>query len=167
MTASRRTTIVVIDFRRQSLMLEWNAMQGTWIGCDVPPPRAYGIALIRASPPNICVYGSKDALYLQVAAERWLLSERSPQLKCTREVASLGLRKRFSVESREGSVMSEHTFWAGQGDEFFDWLTDRAADPVWRAATGPHWSAGVEPAALRSALPGVTSPAAFPSLRPR
>ena len=150
MTASIATSITVIDFRRQSLLLEWNALNGTWVGCDVPPALAHGIALIRASQPNICVYGSNDELYLQVGTERWALSARSPRLKCTRGVASFGFRKRFSIESADGTVLFSHAFWTGQGDEFFVWLAARGADPTWRGATGPRWSAGVEPAVLRA-----------------
>ena len=167
MTASIATTTTVIDFRRQSLLLEWNALNGTWVGCDVPPALAHGIALIRASQPNICVYGSNDDLYLQVGTERWVLSQGSPRLDVARIVSSFGFRKRFSIESREGSMLFSHSFWTGQGDEFFDWLTERAADPVWRKASGPRWSAGVEPVVLRSALGGLTNPAAVPSLRSR
>ena len=166
MTASI-VTITVIDYRRQSLLLEWNAMDGTWVGCDVPPALAHGIALIRASQPNICVYGLNDELYLQVGSERWVLSERSPRLNVTRVLASFGFRKRFSVESRDGSVMFGHSFWTEQGDEFFDWLTERATDPAWRGATGPGWSAGVEPTVLRSASIALTAVAAVPSVRPR
>jgi hypothetical protein len=150
MTASIPTTVTVIDFRRQSLLLEWNAVGGTWTACDVPPPLAHGIALIRASQPNFCIYATGNELHLQVGAERWQLGEQTPRVNCTRGVASFGFRKRFSIESSDGGILFKHSFWTGQGDEFFRWLAARAADPQWRAETGPRWSAGVEPAVLRA-----------------
>jgi hypothetical protein len=150
MTASIATTITVIDFRRQALLLEWNAVNGTWTACDVPPALAHGVALIRASQPNICIYAAADALHLQVGVERFELSEVTPRIKCTRGVASFGFRKRFSIETNDGSVLYSHSFWTGQGDEFFVWLAANAAKPQWRSATARRWSEGVEPAVLRA-----------------
>jgi hypothetical protein len=150
MTASIATTITVIDFRRLSLLLEWNAVSGTWTACDVPPALVHGIALIRASQPNICIYGQGGALHLQIGSERFALAENSPRIRCTRGFASFGLRKKFAVESSNGEVLFSHSFWAGQGDDFFRWLAKHAADPKWRAATGPSWSEGVDPATLRA-----------------
>ncbi len=149
MTASIATTIPVIDFRRQSLMLEWNAVSGTWTACDVPPALAHGVALIRASQPNICIYGQAGALHLQVGSDRFALSETSPRIKCKRGFGSFGFRKRFTVESSQGDPLFDHSFWSSQG-EFFDWLTKRAANPQWRSDMAKKWSEGVEASVLRA-----------------
>jgi hypothetical protein len=150
MTVSIATTITVIDFRRQSLLLEWNLVNGSWTACDVPPALAHGVALVRASRPNICIYGHGGALHLQVDGERFVLSEKSQRLRCTDGAASFGFRKRFTVESSSGDILFKHSFWTGQGDEFFAWLAKRAADPVWRADCGRRWSEGVDASVLRA-----------------
>jgi len=46
------TTVSVIDFRRQSMVLQWHALGGTWTACDTPPALVHGIALIHATGPN-------------------------------------------------------------------------------------------------------------------
>jgi len=143
--------IPVIDFRRQSMTLEWRPLSGTWTACDVPPALVHGVALIRASQPNICVFGHGGQLHVQVGADQYTLSERSPRIKCAPGFASFGLWKRFVVESSTGGVLFSHSFWTGgQGDDFFRWLASRASDPKWRAANGRRWSEGVEAAVLRS-----------------
>ncbi len=55
MATGNPSTISVIDFRRHSMVLQWHAVGGTWSAYDVPPQLVHGIALIRASQPNICV----------------------------------------------------------------------------------------------------------------
>ncbi len=150
MAPSRSAAIPVIDFRRRSSTLLWHLANGTWTGCDEPPALVHGIALIRASQPNICVYGLGDLLHVQVAADNYVLSENTPRLTFTRELVSLGLRRRFAVESSLGGELLSHRYWSGQGDEFFRWLAARAADPQWRSTCGRLWSSGVEAAVLRA-----------------
>jgi hypothetical protein len=142
--------IPVIDFRRQGMVLQWDALDGTWTACDVPPALVHGVALIRASPPNICLYARDGRLHLQVGPDQYALSERSPRIKWSRGLASLGLRRRFIIESSAGAVLFSHAYWTGQGDDFFSWLASRTADPEWRTTSGRRWSEGVEPAVLRS-----------------
>jgi hypothetical protein len=139
----------VIDFRRQSMILEWLAPSGTWAACETPPVRVHGVALIRASQPNICLFGRGGRLYLQVGSEQYAFVDDSPRIKCTRGVASFGLRRRFTVESG-GATLFSHAYWTNQGDDFFRWLATRAADPVWRTANGRRWSDGIEAQALRA-----------------
>ena len=66
MVSDSVTSIPVIDFRRRSMALKWHSLGGTWTACDTPPPLVHGVALIRASQPNICVYGQAGRLRLQV-----------------------------------------------------------------------------------------------------
>jgi hypothetical protein len=132
------------------MVLQWHILSGKWVACDVPPALVHGVALIRPSGPNICIYGRGGRLHLQVGMDRFALSETSPRIKFGRGLASFGLRKRFSVESSTGAGLFGHTYWTGQGDDFFHWLASRAADPEWRAANGRKWSEGVDAAALRS-----------------
>jgi len=150
MASNHLIAISVIDFRRQSMMLEWHALSGTWTACDAPPALVHGVALIRASQPNICLFGRGGRLHLQVGSDQYALSENSPRIKCIRVFASFGLRRRFTVESSTGGVLFSHAYWTGQGDDFFLWLAARAEDPDWRAANGRRWSEGMEAALLRS-----------------
>lgn len=150
MAPTSSAAIPVIDFRRRSLMLEWHLANATWTACDDPPTLLYGIALIRASQPNVCVYGLGGQLHVQIGTEQYALSESSPQLTFARDSVSLGLRRRFAVESEMGGELFSHTYWNGQGDDFFRWLTSRASDPQWRSECGRIWSAGVEAAVLRA-----------------
>ena len=142
--------ITVVDFRRQSMVLEWHASSGTWTACDEPPALVHGVALIRASPPNICVFGKDDRLHLQIGPNQYPLSETSPHIKWSRGWASFGFRRQFTVDSNAHGVMFRHIYWTGQADGFFSWFASRAADPQWRILNGQRWSEGVEPAALRS-----------------
>jgi hypothetical protein len=144
------TSIPVIDFRRQSMFLLWNVFGGTWTACDMPPPLVHGVALILASPPNICLFARAGRLHLQVGSDQYALADDSPRIKWSRSWASFGLRWRFTVEGGAGSVLFSQSYWAGQGDDFFSWLASRAADPEWRAANARRWSEGVKPAVLRS-----------------
>jgi hypothetical protein len=144
------SSVPVIDFRRQSMVLQWHASGGTWTACDVPPALVHGVALIRAAQPNICLFGLDGGLHLQVGPDRYRLSEDSPRVKWNRGLASFGLRRRFTVESNSGGVLRSHAYWAGQGDDFFLWVVARAADPQWRAMSGQRWSEGMNPAELRA-----------------
>jgi hypothetical protein len=143
------STISVIDFRRHSMVLQWHALGGTWTACDSPPPLVHGIALIRASGPNICVYGQGGRLRLQVGANQYALSENSPRITCTRGLASFGFRRRFTVKSSTGGVLFNYSYWTNQGRDFYRWLADKAEDPDWRISSGRQWSEGVTSAALR------------------
>jgi hypothetical protein len=143
-------TVSVIDFRRQSMVLQWHVLGGTWTAYDVPPSLVHGVALIRAAQPNMCVYGQGGELRLQVGPQQYTLWEESPRIKCSSGLASFGLRRRFSVETGNGDVLFSHTYWTNQGEDFFRWLTARAEDPHWRVAIGLKWSDGVPAAVVRS-----------------
>jgi hypothetical protein len=110
----------------------------------------HGIALIRPSQPNICVYGHAGRLRLQVGANQFALAENSPRISCTRGLASFGLRRRFTVRSSTGGVLYSYAYWSIQSHDFFRWLSNKAEDPDWRTASGRQWSEGVPAEALRS-----------------
>ena len=150
MASANTTTISVIDFRRHSMVLQWHALAGTWTPCDTPPPLVHGIALIRASQPNICLYGQAGRLHLQVGASQYALSENSPRISCTRGLASFGFRRRFSVESSTGGLLYSYAYWTNQHQDFFHWLANKAEDPDWRVTSGRQWSEGLAAAVLRS-----------------
>jgi hypothetical protein len=150
MGESNAGSVSVIDFRRHSMVLQWHVLGGTWTAYDVPPSLVHGVALIRAAQPNICVYGRAGRLRLQVGPEQYALSENSPRIKCSRGWASLGLRRRFTVESSTGGVLFSHVYWTNQAEDFFRWLATRAEDPEWRTTIGRQWSEGVAAAVLRS-----------------
>jgi hypothetical protein len=143
-------TVPVIDYRRQGMVLQWDALVGRWTAYDMPPALVHGIALIRASQPNICLYARDGQLHLQVGAEQYALSDTSPRIRWSRGLATFGLRRRFTVESNTGGALLTHVVWNGQGDEFFSWLASRTADPAWRRNNGRRWSEGLTPADLRS-----------------
>jgi len=148
--STNSTTIVpVIDFRRHSMVLEWHTLGGTWTAYDVPPPLVNGVALIRPSLPNVCIYAQGGRLQLQIGPNQYALSETT-RIRCSRGMASFGLRRRFTVESTSGSVLYSYAYWIGKGEDFFRWLAAKAADPDWRATSGRRWSEGVASAALRS-----------------
>jgi hypothetical protein len=150
MASGNATTIPVLDFRRHSMALQWHAPDGTWTPCDATPPLVHGIALIRVSQPNICVYGHAGRLRLQVGANQYALAENSPRITCRRGWASFGFRRRFTVESSAGGALYSYAYWTNQHHDFFRWLATKAEDPDWRATKGRQWSEGVAPAALRS-----------------
>lgn len=142
--------VAVIDYRRQGMVLQWNPFEGTWSGYDEPPATVHGIALIRASQPNICLYARGGTLQLQVGSRLFPLNGDSLRVKWSRDWASFGLRRRFTVESSAGEVLFSHAYWSNQGDEFFAWLIARTARPEWRAASARRWSEGVVPTVLRA-----------------
>src|SRR5271154_5970273 len=129
MASDSTSTVSVIDFRRHSMVLQWHALGGTWTACDNPPPLVHGVALIRASQPNICLYAHAGRLRLQVGPNQYTLSENSPRITCTRGLASFGLRRRFTVESSTGGVLFSSAYWTNQGHDFFRWLAAKAEDP--------------------------------------
>jgi hypothetical protein len=147
--------ISVIDFRRHSMVLQWHVLGGTWTAYDSPPSLVHGIALIRAGQPNVCVYGHGGRLRLQVGPDQFALSENSPRIKCTRGVASFGLRRRFTVESTTGGLLFSQAYWTARwshrGEDFFRWFAARAQDPDWRTSTGRRWTDGLSASVLRSA----------------
>jgi hypothetical protein len=150
MASANAGIVSVIDFRRQSMVLQWHVLGGTWTACDVPPSLVHGVALIRPAQANICLYGHAGRLRLQVGPEQYALNENSPRIKCSRGIASFGLRRRFTVESSTGGVLYGHSYWTGQGGDFFRWLAARAQDPDWRASAGRRWSEGVAAPVLRA-----------------
>lgn len=150
MSSDNTGTVSVLDFRRRSMVLKWHVLGGTWTAYDSPPSVVHGVALIRAARPNICVYAHGGRLRLQVGPSQYALSENSPRIRCTRGVASFGLRRRFTVESSTGGTLFSHAYWTNQGEDFFRWLAGKAKDPDWRVTIGRQWSDGVAPALLRS-----------------
>jgi hypothetical protein len=150
MASDNAGSVSVIDFRRQSMVLQWHVLGGTWTAYDVPPSLVHGVALIRAAQPNMCVYAHAGRLRLQVGPNQYPLSEDSPRIKCTRGWASFGLRRRFTVESSDGSLLFSHAYWTNRGEDFFRWLTARAQHANWRLAIGRQWSDGVPAAVVRS-----------------
>src|ERR1700676_5752155 len=150
MASDNATIIPVIDFRRHSMPLQWHALGGTGTACDSPPPLVHGVALIRASQPNICVYGLAGRLRLQIGPDQYALSENSPRITCTRGLASFGFRRRFTVESSTGGVLYSYGYWTTQHHDFFRWLAAKAEDPDWRVTSARQWSEGLAAAALRS-----------------
>src|SRR5258708_9563875 len=99
------SNIPVIDFRRQSMVLQWNSVNGTWVAFDDPPALVHGVALIRAAKPNICLFGRDGRLHLQVGSEQYSLEDDAPRLMWLRDSATLGVRRRFSVVASEGAMM--------------------------------------------------------------
>jgi hypothetical protein len=149
MSVDNSLTIPVVDFRRQSMALQWHALGGTWTACDSPPALVHGIAFISATGPNICVYGQAGRLRLQIGPHQYALAENSPRITCTRGLASFGFRKRFAVTSTSGGLLFTHSYWVNQGRDFFAWLAERADDPDWRVSCGRQWSEGLASTALR------------------
>ena len=149
MASDNDTTIPVIDFRRQSMVLQWHALGGTWTPCDTPPALVHGIALIRASQPNICVYGHAGRLRLQVGPHQYALAENSPRIRSTRGWTSFGFRRRFTVDSSAGGVLYSYAYWTTQHHDFFRWLATKAADPDWRTTSARQWSEGLAATVLR------------------
>jgi hypothetical protein len=144
------TSVSVIDFRRHSMILRWHTPAGTWTAHDVPPTVVHGVAFIRASLPNICLYAKSGRLRLQIGEREYALSENSPRIKCTAVIASFGLRRRFTVESSTGGMLFSYVYWAHRRHDFFVWLARKAGDPEWRTTSGRRWSEGLESAALRA-----------------
>jgi hypothetical protein len=148
-TGDAETSVSVIDFRRHSMTLKWHMPAGTWTAHERPTALVHGIAYIRASPPNICLYGRSGGLKLQIGNRQYALSENSPRIKCSAVAVSLGLRRKFTVESSTGGMLFSHEYWARRRHDFFHWLADKAADPEWRVTSGRQWSEGVASSELR------------------
>lgn len=150
MTPDGKHVVPVIDFRRHSMVLEWHTLGGTWTAYDLPPALVHGVALIRPSQPNVCLYAQEGRLRLQIGPNQYALTDSAPRMRCSRALASFGLRRHFTLESSTGDVLYSCTYWTGQGQDFFEWLANKAADPDWRAASGRQWTDGVKAEALRA-----------------
>ncbi len=144
-------TVSVIDFRRQGLVLKWHRLGGTFTTYDEAPALVHGVALIRASQPNICIYAEAGDLLLQIGTEQYSLANNSPRVSCTRKLAGFGFRRRFSVQSSNHDLLYDHKYWTSRGQDFFHWLAAKTQDPEWRASSGKQWSEGLTPAKLRAA----------------
>jgi hypothetical protein len=143
--------VAVIDFRRRRFILHWHILGGTWTPLDVPPALVHGVALIRSTPPNLCLWSRDGVLRLQVGADQFPLGPHSPRIHLSRGLASFGLRKRFSVVAEPAAVLFSQAYWRGHGGEgFFRWVAARAQEPEWRARVGRLWSDGVDPQVLRA-----------------
>ena len=149
MTRAQATPIPVIDFRRRRMVLQWHAQDGTWTPSVEPVAIVHGIAMIRGGPPNVCLYAREDRLRLQIGLAQYALAENSPRIRCLADYASLGLRRRFIVESSTAGVLHRLYYWPGRGPDFFRWLAFKAQDPDWRAAAGRRWTEGVPADTLR------------------
>lgn len=149
MTQALATPIPVIDFRRRRMVLHWHAQDGTWTPSDEPVAIVHGIAMIRGTPPNVCLYALDGRLRLQIGVAQYALAENSPRIRCLTDYTSLGLRRKFIVESSTSGVLYRQSYWARRGPDFFRWLALKAQDPDWRAAAGRRWTDGVPAAALR------------------
>jgi len=150
MTSVNTSGISVIDYRRRSMVLRWDAAGGTWSAFEDPPALVHGIAWIQPSQPNICIYGTAGRLLLQIGADQYALAENSPRIQCAVDLISLGFRRRFTVESTTGGVLFSLAYWPTRGADFFRWLADKARDPDWRSASGRQWSEGVASSVLRA-----------------
>jgi hypothetical protein len=143
------TIVPVIDFRRHSMVLEWHTLGGTWTAYDIPPPRVNGIALIRPTLPNVCLYGQGGELLLQIGPNQHVLSRQTTRVRWVRGFASFGFRRRFIVDSGNGAVLYSYSYWVRPGPDFFRWIAAKATDADWRVATGRLWSDGMLSSDLR------------------
>ncbi len=144
-------SVAVIDYRRRGMLLAWHPASASWSGLESSPQWVHGVALIRGTPPNICLYGFEGRLILQIGTDQHVLDGRHPRVRCARSIASLGLRCRFWIEGDDGKVAYRQAFWAGERRNYFAWLAHRIADPGWCEAASREWSSGVTASVLRSA----------------
>ncbi len=130
------------------MVLHWHSPGGTWTPCEFPPALVHGIALISPPSPSMCVFGQAGRLLLQIGANQYALTETSPRITCRRGWILLGLRRRFMVRASSGALLYNHSYWRGQGRDFYSWLAQHAGNPQWRMVCGRQWSQGVEPSTL-------------------
>jgi hypothetical protein len=149
MNSPLAATVAVIDFRRRRMVLDWNTADGSWAACDAAPAKAHGVALIRASPPNVCIYAESGRLRLQVGRDHYALAGGA-RISCERVSGTFGFRRRFTLEADDGTIRFNLSYWTTQHRDFFCWMAVRAADPGWRTTSAQRWTEGVAPAALRS-----------------
>ncbi len=142
--------MTVIDYRRRSMLLHWHTRDGTWTPCEEPPLNVHGVAMIRATAPNVCLYGQGGTLYLQIDAERFALSATvAPRITCRRTWMSFGFQRICTVEANSRRVLKV-SFWSEQGGNFFRWLAAKSSDSDWRVERGRRWTEGVLPEAIRA-----------------
>lgn len=142
-------TVAVIDFRRRRLALQWDLASGAWVPLDEPPAIVHGVAYIRATGPNICLFASGNELKLQIDARVHPLSDPLPRISCPRSIASLGLRRRFRLATPDGTVLFRTAYWAKSRNDFFLWLATAARQPDWFRRAASRWTDGITPAELR------------------
>jgi len=147
------------------MAVQWNIENGAWVSHEEAPALVHGIALIRPSFANICLYGHDGSLILQIGAVHHVLAETGAvqtgavptgapadagiAIKCSRVALSLGFRREIAVKSAHGSALFTHQYWIGSHPDFFKLLADKSASADWRALSARTWSAGVSSAQLR------------------
>jgi hypothetical protein len=152
-------SIPVIDYRRRRMALQWHIPSGTWTAFDEPPTIVHGVCYIRASGPNICLYAENGRLQLQIDARVFPLTYLEPRFRCVRSLFSVGLRRRFYLESAAGKVMYSTSYWIPQRNDFFVWLSSTEQQADWHERTTQRWTEGLNPADLRAEVnPPVQQP---------
>ena len=151
MASDNAGTVSVIDFRRQSMVLQWHVLGGTWTAYDVPPSLVHGVALIRARP----------AEHLRVRPRRPVApAGRTEAVRAVREFAAHQMHARHrrvsafagaSPSNRAPAACCSATRIGPIKARIFSagWRR-RAQDPDWRVAVGRQWSEGVAAPVLRS-----------------
>jgi len=143
-------TVPVADFRRQSMVLQWHILGGTWTAYDTPPSLVHGVALIRAAQPNICVYGHGGRLRLQVGLNNSPCRRTRPdQMHARRRKLRLEASIHRRVDDR--GVLFSHSYWTGShgGEDFFRWFAARVQIRL-ADCDGPPMERGVSAPVLRS-----------------
>jgi hypothetical protein len=166
-------TISVLDFRRRRMAVQWNIESGAWISHEEAPALVHGIALIRPSCANVCLYGHDGSLILQIGPDHHVLAESGAVhtgavhtgavhtgalqtgaparivIKCARVALSLGLRREIAVKPGNGAALFTHQYWIDRHPDFFKMLADKTASDEWRATSARSWSDGVSSTQLR------------------
>lgn len=135
------------------MSVRWNIGTNSWTAHEEAPALVHGIAMIRATLPSICLYGFEDQLHLQLGGEHFLLTADQPQISCSKELLSGGLRRIFTLQA-VGTALYTERYWALSGPDFFALLAHKSADPDWRSTSAKLWSAGIDSAQLRQSWPG-------------
>ena len=152
-------TIPVVDFRRQSMVLQWHALGGTWTACDTPP----------AAGARHCVDPRHAAQYLRLWTRRHACGCRSARTnmrwrKIRRESAARAAWQASAFagaspsRSSTGGMLFSHSYWTNQAQDFFRWLADQrrrsriGASPA--DGNGPRVPFGGAAARTRSAASG-------------
>ncbi len=144
--------IPVIDFRRSRMTLRWHPEDGTWDAYDEAPALVHGVALIRPTGQNFCLYGHAGSLVLQAGAQQFTFAAGEPRLSCARTWSSVGLRREFRIRGGAAGEPLRYSYWAHPLPDFLVWLAARAADPQWSQETGQRWTEGLSDGALRAAV---------------
>ena len=143
-------SVPVIDYRRRRVSLQWHTLSGTWTAFDEPPAIVHGVCFIRASGPNFCLYAENGRLHFQVDARIFPLTYLEPRISCARTLFSVGMRRRFRLESALGDVLYSTSYWAPHSSDFFVWLSSAEQQAEWHEHTARRWTEGLNPAALRA-----------------